>query len=280
MSHFSCATLERRVVHWFSLHGSIGAGKSTVEEAVVDELHKRGLLASEASGDVKRPLYVPVEEPIGPWSEKKYTLEKQTTPQGNSPNEMATSTDGLSAEQPELYSMVDLFYSDIALYASDFQTMAFTSRLNEVFGALDGAGGDSSETPLILFTDRDMFADEMFMENLYVNGQVKQWQYDAYCGLYERTAKPMREHVSVMLYLPTSPERCLERIIKRNRPGEAGRVSLEYLKQLRDAHHRMMSRFTGKIIVLKEFADELTADEIVQYAQKLVDQMESIVATQ
>ena len=253
---FGCEALRRKnVVHWVALQGSIGAGKSTLLRHMRDWLREHRLLALDLDAhDDGRDLYLDLDEPVDHWLVPKYDAPP-------------------SSKTTDKVSMLDLFYSDEREYSFSFQVMAFTTRLDNLLKALDQIPDRASAPRIVIISERDFRTDRLFFHNLYARGMVRQCDYDNYNGFFERIAGPLLRRNTMMVYVPTEPEACLRRIEKRARLGEKGRVTLERLQSLQDAHSVMLGDYKGTVFTMEDFHSDLGEKELRLVTGQLMHQL-------
>tara|TARA_B100000674_G_scaffold475200_1_gene468012 strand:- start:742 stop:1401 length:660 start_codon:yes stop_codon:yes gene_type:complete len=125
-------------------------------------------------------------------------------------------------------NIIKKYYADQKKYAFQFQMMAFITRLTELKKAKKMYNGNC-----IIITERSVETDkEVFAKMLYENKTLDTISYTIYLKWFEELAEDFK--VDHMVYLKTYPETALERINKRNRPGET--IELDYLKICHDRH--------------------------------------------
>jgi len=149
-------------------------------------------------------------------------------------------------------TMIECYYADQERYAFPFQMMAYITRLH-ILREEYKKGYD------IIFTERCLFTDQnVFAKMLYDDGKIGEVEYQIYNKWFiEFIAEfPEIEYV----YMKTSPEVALSRIIKRARLGE--NIPLEYLKRCHDYHEEWLAQYSNKC-VLDGNTDSLTDPEIV-----------------
>ena len=121
-------------------------------------------------------------------------------------------------------NIIQKFYKNNKEYAFQFQIMAYISRLSLIKKAL-------TEDYDIIFTERSIFTDKnVFAQMLYDYKKMTNIEYQIYLKWFNEFADIIENIKTV--YIRTSPEICLNRVLKRARPGE--NIPLDYLK---DCHH-------------------------------------------
>jgi deoxyadenosine/deoxycytidine kinase len=127
-------------------------------------------------------------------------------------------------------NLLELFYRDPQRWAFTFQICAFNTRAKTWEEVL--ALTDHSKVVL----ERSIFCDRyVFAENCYRTGLMSLTEYQLYCGLWEFLVSHYCVQPTLMLYLRTPSEVCLQRLRARGREEETG-ITLEYLLQLEQLH--------------------------------------------
>lgn len=118
------------------------------------------------------------------------------------------------------------FYSDTKKYAFSFQMMAYITRIKMLREAIRENPNRIFITERSVFTDRNVFA-----KMLYDDGIISKIDYEIYTRWFDEFVE---ENSIKVIYVNTKPEKCYERIKKRNRKGEE--ISLDYLRNC-DMYH-------------------------------------------
>jgi deoxyadenosine/deoxycytidine kinase len=124
-------------------------------------------------------------------------------------------------------TMIECFYENQEKYAFPFQIMAYVSRMALIKQAiLNGYK--------YIFTERCIYTDRnVFLKMLYESNKVEKMNYEIYNMLFETFTQ---EYNIYHIYIQTSPEVALKRVIKRERAGE-NNISLEYLTMCNCYHN-------------------------------------------
>ena len=80
-----------------------------------------------------------------------------------------------------------------------------------------------------MYTDKNVFA-----KMLYDEKNISEIDYQIYQTWFDEFVKDLR--ISGLIYVNTSPEKCLERVNKRNRQGET--IPIEYLTKCGNYHNK------------------------------------------
>lgn len=139
-------------------------------------------------------------------------------------------------------TMLQKFYDSKEEYSFPFQMMAYISRLSLLTSAAEANPGAIIVTERSLDTDRYVFAkmlsDDGFIED--VNMQI-------YLKWFDYFLKDI--HVEHIIYIDATPEKCLERIKTRARPGEE-HISVEYLSRCDGYYKDMVKRYPTENVFL------------------------------
>ena len=131
-------------------------------------------------------------------------------------------------------------YIDVKRFAFRFQVMAYVTRLKKIRQAL--------KTPNVrlIITERCLFTDaHVFAKMLYDSKKIEQDEYNIYTRLFDEFAKEVEP--SCIIYFKASTEVCMNRIEKRNRPGES--IGFEYLEECNRYHDEWLNSVPSKIMI-------------------------------
>lgn len=123
-------------------------------------------------------------------------------------------------------------YKNVKRFAFRFQMMAYITRLQKIRQAL--------RTPKVklIITERCLLTDaHVFAKMLYDAGKIEQDEYDIYTRWFDEFAKEVEP--SCIIYFKASTEVCMNRIHKRNRPGET--ISFDYLEECNKYHNEWLN---------------------------------------
>ena len=117
-----------------------------------------------------------------------------------------------------------LFYKDPKRWAFTFQMKVLLSQMYYI--------PDDNE---VLLTERSpVTAKDVFMKNIYNNGDISELEYQLYCDFYHAKFDWKPEHT---IYIRVPAEICRERALKR---GDD--IPLIYLQQLEKLHDHVFKR--------------------------------------
>lgn len=121
------------------------------------------------------------------------------------------------------------FYGDMERWAYTFQNTALLTRIENIQRAIE-----SNPPGSVFLMERSYLTDRhVFAKILHEDGKMNDMEMDIYMRWYNHfTSKyPIKQ----ILWLNTDVDTCVERIHKRNRPGEEN-ISRNYLERLDKAH--------------------------------------------
>jgi deoxyadenosine/deoxycytidine kinase len=129
---------------------------------------------------------------------------------------------------------LDLFYNNQKDNSFWFQILAYITRLRNLLSILE-----SNKNKLII-CERSIYTDHyVFASMLYDKGYLKEMEWKTYLYWFDTFKK--QTMLDLVLYVNTSPEECLNRINKRNRPEEKNKIPLEYLIGCHDKHTKWLN---------------------------------------
>jgi len=210
---------------YISIQGNIGAGKSTLFKHIKQYLSDNCMLYSDDKHNGNH-WFITVDEPLADWTRKVYTTKKV----------------GESGLPEDAVSIFDIFYRDMERYGFLFQVNAFITRISRIMCEISDIQEQHPGIYIYLISERSLTTDHLFFANLYNTGIISQVEYRIYEAFYNLICGDIVKRENVMVYIPTPPEVCHMRILKRDRPGEDS-ISLNYLTCLHQAHQRMIRDF-------------------------------------
>lgn len=160
------------------------------------------------------------------------------------------------------HNLLELLYKDIEKWHSTFQTYVQLTRVK-----IQSSKPTKSSTTVQMFERSVQNNRFCFVEQAYNNGYLNVIDYDIQDKWYRWIRQYLDIDLDLIVYLRSSPETAYERTVARNRSEESG-ISLEYLKQLHDAHERWLmsndDRFNTIPVVVLD-ADKTINDIIAEY---------------
>lgn len=159
--------------------------------------------------------------------------------------------------------MLSKFYSNQKKYSFAFQMMAYISRL-----ALLKRVYEDNPINTIIITERSVYTDRyVFAKMLYDSNMIEDVEYKIYLKWFDEFIKELP--IFAMIYLQTSPEISLKRVVKRNREGET--IEHDYLKQCHKYHEDWLSKESNVLVldVSNQATDEIMAKWINDFIDYL-----------
>lgn len=153
-------------------------------------------------------------------------------------------------------NLLEMMYSDMERWAFTFQINAFITRAKTWKEIL--AMTDHSRVVLerSIFTDRYVFA-----ENMFLRGAMTEIEWKLYQGLWEFLNSNYCVEPDHIIYLRTPASECLERIKRRGR-GEEKVIDLNYLRQLEQRHDAWL--LDNPRATVLDGRQHWTADKVVE----------------
>jgi deoxyadenosine/deoxycytidine kinase len=132
-------------------------------------------------------------------------------------------------------TMLQLFYANKLKYGFTFQMMTYESRLVLLREAIEQNPNAIIITERSLDTDRHVFA-----KMLHDDGLIEDVCMQIYLKWFDHFIKDI--NVENVIYIDATPEKCLERIHTRSRPGEE-LVELSYLSRCEEYYKDMLTKY-------------------------------------
>ena len=127
------------------------------------------------------------------------------------------------------------FYQNMSAWAFHSQVFFLTHRLRSHF--------QLAQHPSSVVQDRSVYEDaEIFAQNLYRQGNMKERDYKTYRELYETTTQFLPPP-DLVIYLRASVPTLMNRINSRGRDYER-KITPEYLQNLNDLYESWIENFT------------------------------------
>lgn len=133
---------------------------------------------------------------------------------------------------PGTERLLEDFYADKPRWAFTMQTHFIIRRAVSAGAVASGAGA---------ILDRSLYGDRIFAEMLHEDGYMSEDEFATYDELYTLLAASVAPP-DLMVFLDCSVEVAMQRIHRRNRPGEAS-ISREYLTHLDRKYHEWFDAY-------------------------------------
>ena len=145
-----------------------------------------------------------------------------------------------SIKDKEGETILSKFYRDQDKYAFPFQMMAYISRLSLLKKCIE------TNSNGVFLVERSVFTDKyVFAQMLYDAGKIEDVNFKIYLKWFDEFIHDVP--ISGFIYLKSSPEKCYERVIKRNRTGEE--IPLEYLKSCHEYHNNWLTTYSNVLTI-------------------------------
>ena len=153
--------------------------------------------------------------------------------------------------------ILDKYYSDPKRWGYLFQNMAFITKIMEL--------QKMDQPDMIYIVERSPMTDRnCFAELCFENGSISEMEREVYHYWYNHFISTIP--YSGFIYLESTPEVCMQHIIKRNRGEETG-IKLEYLEALHQKHEKWLRNKNEKIMYVP---DDYKLENINEIVEKLI----------
>jgi deoxyadenosine/deoxycytidine kinase len=148
------------------------------------------------------------------------------------------------------------FYEDPERYAYIFQTMVFKTRLNSI---------DHLQDKDIRFSERSIWTDKyVFGISCIESKKMNKLEAECYNYWFDWLEEKFNPQPDGIIYIKTTPQKCLERIEKRGRSEEAT-IPLAYLEELDSRHNKWLENWTKTpVLIINNDLDDNWQDVINQ----------------
>jgi deoxyadenosine/deoxycytidine kinase len=171
----------------------------------------------------------------------------------------------LSIKGSDNNNLLQEFYEDPVKNAYLFQTMAFTTRLTAL---------DCQQTKPIRLSERSIWTDRfVFGKSCIESKKMNTLETNCYHLWFNWLEDKLWKKPDGIIYLKSSPEKCLERMKARARDEESN-VPLEYLKELHDNHEEWLSQWTTTPILTIDNNNDNDWDNVIEQVNNFISQVE------
>lgn len=254
------------VSSYTALDGSIGAGKSTLLKEIRELLREKGLLHTQFKrGFGKKHVYLVLDEPVDDWTERIYSLQRI----------------GDVRDESKEVGALKMFYNDMSRYGFLFQVIAFRSRLSLLLNGLAIVKELAPYAYIHIISERSLLADRIMLKNVYEGGHVTHAEWQIYNDMYDLMTRNVNDKLTGMIYVKTSPLRCHQRLLRRERSAEQDKVAPDYLLSLDKLNDQMVDQFelspTAQYVERLNFDEDVPPESIKTVARGLVDRLSTHV---
>ena len=159
---------------------------------------------------------------------------------------------------------LECFYNNQKENAFCFQILAYITRLKKLMDKIK-----ENPSKVVIITERSIETDRnVFAKMLYEDGFLSsiEWEtYNYWFNTFKETSK-----VDLIIYIKTSPEKCLERINKRNRSEEMN-IKLDYLVKCNKFHDDWLSESNqNKITIDGHDTIDIIRSKVIDILNKII----------
>ncbi|XP_044310590.1 deoxycytidine kinase 2-like [Varanus komodoensis] len=192
----------------------------------------------------------------------------------------------LSTSQKSGGNLLQMLYSKPTRWAYTFQTYACLSRVKAQLKPVS-AKLHEAEHP-VQFFERSIYSDRyVFASNSFESGDINETEWAIYQDLHAWLLNQFDSSLELdgIIYLRTTPEKCMERLKHRGREEEQG-IPLEYLENLHYKHETWLHERTMKVdfdnlrdipILVLEVNEDFNNNEIKQ--EYLLEKVKAFLTT-
>jgi deoxyadenosine/deoxycytidine kinase len=198
-----------------SIIGNIGSGKTYLKDKI------RG---SSALNDLFH--IVICDEPTDEWEKKAFIGGK---------------------------SIIQLFYSDPAKWAEEFQKIAFESRLSSHISTMEKISAYKGVKPVLFISERSLYCDRYIFTKSLTNSTDKNGAkyignefYEKYKLYFHESLRAIKYRIDYFLNMKTDSITCLDRIKRRDRNGESP-ITIDYLNILQMYQDKMIKKMEPNV---------------------------------
>jgi thymidine kinase len=147
------------------------------------------------------------------------------------------------------------FYEDPERYAYIFQSMVFKTRLESL---------DCEQKKPVRFSERSIWTDKyVFGKSCVDSKKMNGLETNCYHFWFDWLEKKFWKKPDGIIYLRTSPEKCMERMKERARNEESS-VPLDYLEELHQYHEDWLSKWTTTPVLIIDNNNDNDWDNVIK----------------
>lgn len=152
-------------------------------------------------------------------------------------------------------NILQSFYKNPKKYAYLFQMIVYSTMVEEHLV--------EQQKPIRISERYPDSSMEIFGNYCIESGLMDDVEAVAYNHWYKWLRSMYHVKPDCILYVGTSPEKCLERIQKRGRPEEMN-ITLDYLKQIHRMHLEFFKNNNIKVLYVNNESDDFDFDRIIK----------------
>lgn len=161
--------------------------------------------------------------------------------------------------------ILENFYNDKKRWGYTFQTIAYSSRIQHIVNIYNN-DSNNNDLPDIYIAERGPHTDMLFEKMLFEDKFIKEMEHNMYLTWCQswNLAIPSDMLVDGFIYLCPGVDEAMNRIAKRGRPEEIGKIDKSYQVRLEEKHNEFLLG-ENKFNWLKnniEYSDEYTSELI------------------
>jgi deoxyadenosine/deoxycytidine kinase len=152
-------------------------------------------------------------------------------------------------------SILSKFYKNPEKYSFAFQILVLKTMVDQLLKTIV----ENPNCEIIICERSILSSYHVFAKMLYDFTLMNEIEYKIYQSVYDTTYKNNSQIIQQkIIYLNCPPEKCYERIKKRNRKGEEN-IDLDYLKKCNDYHESWLNDENDKTIM------KMNMDSSIEY---------------
>jgi len=157
---------------------------------------------------------------------------------------------------------LECFYKDQKKNAFCFQILAYITRLKKLIDKIKECPSKIIITERSIETDRNVFAKMLYEDDML--SSIEWETYNYWFNTFKEISK-----VDLIIYIKTNPDKCLERINKRNRVEESS-IKLDYLIKCDQYHDNWLQNVDeNKITIDGHDSAEIVKNKVINILNNL-----------
>lgn len=158
-------------------------------------------------------------------------------------------------------NLLQEFYEEPIRYAYLFQTMVFKTRLQSL---------DHPQEKLVRFSERSIWTDRFVFGKSCINSDKMNYlETNCYHFWFDWLESKFLKKPDGIIYLRTTPEKCMERMQQRGRNEETG-VPIEYLNELHNYHEQWFENWKETPILIIDNNEDNNWDQVMNQVNNFI----------